>query len=77
VATFTDGNHLAPLSDFTVSIDWGNGNTTPGTVQSTGPGTFTVEGTQTYTTTAAFSITVTIADIDGKMLTLKSHLTVT
>jgi hypothetical protein len=77
VAIFTDGNVQAPLSDFFVTIDWGNGDTTYGNVQSTGPGQFTVAGNETYAAPGAFTITVTIADIDGSVLTLKGHVKVT
>src|SRR6185312_9602372 len=32
VATFTDSDTLTPASDFTTTIDWGDGTTTPGTL---------------------------------------------
>ncbi len=47
VATFADtsGSHVA--SDYTASIDWGDGMTTPGTVSGSGQ-SFTVTGSHTY-----------------------------
>src|SRR5947199_165880 len=52
VATFTDANPTAPLTDFTATIDWGDGTTTPGVItQPGGTGTaFVVSGTHTYAT---------------------------
>ena len=44
VGSFTDGNTSAPLSDFSVTIDWGDGSTSPGTV-SGGGGSYQVSGT--------------------------------
>src|SRR5262249_20026733 len=60
VATFDDGNQSDQASDFTASINWGDGTTTTGVV-SGGTGSFTVsdsvghayadEGSDTITTT--------------------------
>jgi hypothetical protein len=61
VAVFTDANTANVPSDFTATIDWGDGNTTPGTV-SGGGGTFTVSGTHTYATSGAFNVVVTLTD---------------
>jgi hypothetical protein len=69
VATFTDANPFAPLSDFTATIDWGDGPTSPGVV--TGPigGPFTVSGSHTYATLGTHMITVFIFDIGGSTAT--------
>jgi hypothetical protein len=61
VAVFTDANTANVPSDFTATIDWGDGTTTPGTV-SGGGGTFTVSGTHTYATSGVFSVVVTLTD---------------
>jgi PKD repeat protein len=61
VATFTDTDTANVPSDFTATINWGDGNTTAGTVAG-GGGTFTVSGTHTYTSTGTFSVVVTLAD---------------
>jgi hypothetical protein len=47
VATFTDSYSANPPGDFSATIDWGDGNTTSGTV-SGGSGSFTIVGTHTY-----------------------------
>src|SRR5262249_20326732 len=49
VATFTNTNTSNPASDFTVSIDWGDGTTSPGTLIGSN-GDFTVKGSHTYAT---------------------------
>jgi hypothetical protein len=61
VATFTDTDTTNVPSDFTATINWGDGTTTAGTVAG-GGGTFTVSGTHTYAGTGAFSVTVTLTD---------------
>src|SRR5262249_33302952 len=48
VAIFSDANTNAPLSDFTATITWGDGNASAGTVASLGSGNFSVSGTNTY-----------------------------
>jgi hypothetical protein len=61
VATFTDTNTANVAGDFTATIDWGDGDTSPGTV-SGGSGSFTVSGTHTYAASGPFSVTVTLAE---------------
>ena len=48
VATFTDANPNATASDFTATIDWGDGTSTSGTVVAQSGGSFAVDGTHTY-----------------------------
>jgi hypothetical protein len=48
VATFTDSNTSAAAGDFTVTIDWGDGTTSAGTVVADPNGGFDVQGTRTY-----------------------------
>jgi hypothetical protein len=78
VAGFTDGNPLAPLSDFTATVDWGDGSpivNCPGASCSiAGPvgGPFTVTGTHTYHSAGSFTITVVINDQGGSTVTVDS-----
>ena len=65
VASFVDGNPLAPLASFSASISWGDGNTSAGTIQSQGPGNFTVSGTNTYANPGNYPISVAISDVGG------------
>lgn len=61
VATFSDTNTANTASDFTATINWGDGSTTAGVV-SGGSGTFAVSGSHTYTSAGTFPVTVTLTD---------------
>src|SRR5262249_28030290 len=65
VATFFDANTNAPLSDFTATIAWGDGNISGGTVSSLGSGNFSVTGTNTYAQSGTFPVSVQIQDVGG------------
>src|SRR5436190_1864650 len=65
VATFTDANPFAPVTDFTATIDWGDGTTSPGTVSGPTGGPFTVSGSHTYLTGGPHTIKVHIVDDGG------------
>jgi uncharacterized membrane protein len=62
VATLTDNDPAA--STFSVSIDWGDGTTSAGTVApvSGSPGAYVVQGQHTYADEGTFRIRVTAAD---------------
>ncbi len=65
VANFTDANTAAPVSDFTATIDWGDGSAqTGGTVSGSG-GSFKVDGSHTYGGTGPFTVKVHILDEGG------------
>jgi hypothetical protein len=65
VAAFTDTYTGNTANDFTASIDWGDGTTTPGSVTG-GNGSFTVNGMHTYMTAGSFTITTNLnEDGDG------------
>ena len=65
VANLIDANPGGTLSDFTASIDWGDGNSTPiATVSGSGP--FVVSGSHSYGSTGIFTITTTIKDVGGE-----------
>ena len=77
VGTFTDANAAAPASDFTATIDWGNGNPeTDGTVVATGGGGFAVQGNATYAATGSYTLTIHVADDGGSTTTLTGALSV-
>jgi PKD repeat protein len=68
VATLLDTNLEASPSDFTVSINWGDGTpSTGGTVVGPTPlpGTFQVAGSHTYTQPGTYSTTISVTDNSG------------
>src|SRR5207249_2742910 len=65
VATFSDATLSAAASDFSATISWGDGISTPGTVSANGGGSFSVSGGHTYSDEGAFAITVTLTDVGG------------
>ena len=82
VSKFTDGNPTAPLSDFSATIDWGDGSPDSAgqVIQPGGVGTaFFVLGNHTYTqpTTAPYVISVHIKDVGGSSLATTTSATVT
>ena len=71
VASFTDANPAATKSDFTATIDWGDGATTTGSITA-GSGDFSVSGSHTYADEEAQTITVTVKDTGGSTATIQS-----
>jgi len=61
VATFTDSNAANKATDFTATINWGDGTTTTGTVVGSN-GSFLVQGSHTYPDEGSFPVSVTIKD---------------
>jgi hypothetical protein len=79
VATFVDANPVAPLSDITATINWGDSTSSPGTItQPGGIGTgFVVTGTHSYASAGSNTVTVTIVDDGGQTATTSFTVTVT
>jgi hypothetical protein len=50
------------VGNFTASIDWGDGTTTPGVITGSG-GAYAVSGTHTYAGEGTFAVKVTVSDI--------------
>ncbi len=75
LATFTDGNPFANGSDFTATVNFGGpvaaGSSASIQLVSTSATTSTWEvvGSATYTTAGAFTVTVTVTDVDGSSFT--------
>jgi hypothetical protein len=67
VATFRDLNIGADDTDFTATIDWGDGTTSAGTVAAVEgqPGSFTVTGSHTYASAGVYTVVTTINDVGG------------
>jgi len=77
-ASFTDANLSAPTSDFSGTIAWGDGNTTPFTsADVTGSGgSYTVNGSHPYAEEGPYSITVTVNDVGGSSTLITGSTTV-
>jgi PKD domain len=75
VATFSDADTSAVASNFTATIDWGDGSTSPGTVVTSGTG-FAVEGSHTWVSAGTFTVTVMIEDSGGASAQATSSATV-
>ena len=69
VANFTDANPLATMSDFSATIDWGDGSTSAGTIGTGSGNSFTVSGSHTYAQAGSYTATVTIQDQGGSTAT--------
>lgn len=67
VAVFTVPDGVDAASEFSAQIDWGDGNTSSGTIQELSPGLFQVLGSHTYATYDWYTMTVTISQGWGGM----------
>jgi hypothetical protein len=65
IATFIDDDPAGNADDFTASIDWGDGQTSPGFVRAGASGGFEVTGTHTYPVAGNYSTTASIVDTAG------------
>jgi hypothetical protein len=65
-ATFTDADPGGMSSDYTATIEWGDGTESAGAISAgTGPGPYAVSGSHAYGSTGTFAITTTIKDAGG------------
>jgi len=82
VAAFEDANPFATVSDFTATINWGDGHIGAGTVivnpnpDPICPADFLVTGCNTYSEAGAYQVTVTIVDEDGSITSTTQFITV-
>ncbi|TME21175.1 MAG: hypothetical protein E6I68_11800 [Chloroflexi bacterium] len=77
VGSFKDAaGAQAQASDFKATINWGDNTSSTGTVSQTSAGAFSVSGTHTFATTGSKSITATVADEEGQIVTLHATATV-
>jgi hypothetical protein len=75
VATFTDGTGSTPASDFSASIDWGDGSTSAGTVTLAG-GVYNIAGSHTYSAKGTFAVVITLSDLNGVSTTIATTATI-
>ena len=78
LVTFADANPTAPLSDFTATIDWGDGTTTLGTISKPNSlvSDFAVSGTHTFLKPGTYTATVFIQDVGGSTTTATATIVV-
>lgn len=76
VATFSHANGAEPAGDFSATINWGDGSTSPGEVSLSG-GTYSVFGSHAYTAVGVFAINVLIDDLSSGSTTANSTATIT
>ncbi|HVX15776.1 MAG TPA: NF038129 family PEP-CTERM protein [Pirellulales bacterium] len=72
VANFSDANSLGTVSEFSATIDWGDGTSSSGTVSGAN-GSFAVSGAHTYAKAGNDSVTVVVGDVDGQTATAASQ----
>ncbi len=72
VATFTDADPAGTASDYTATINWGDGTTSAGTITSVAGGGFAVTGSHTYANGGAYPTSVAITDVGGATATATS-----
>jgi hypothetical protein len=82
VATFTDPAGAGPVSDYSATINWGDGTSsqpdiTSGVISySTATGVFTVSGAHSYTNVGAYPITVVIENFNAFPVTVSSSASI-
>jgi hypothetical protein len=78
VATFTDADPTpGPSANFSATIDWGDGTSSPGVVTGPDGGPFLVSGSHQYNNLAALAkdiVTVTIRDNGGAVAVVTTNL---
>jgi hypothetical protein len=72
VAFFSLSSLNAQASQFTATIDWGDGVTSAGTITAQGNGLFLVSGTNTYAKSGTYQVTVTVMGQGGATTTIHS-----
>jgi hypothetical protein len=75
-AVFTDPNPLASSSDFTATIDWGDGTQSAGTIIGTPTIGYTVTGIHTYSSSGTLTNKVTIVSKNGSTAVVSGSVTV-
>ncbi|HEY2704993.1 MAG TPA: DUF4214 domain-containing protein [Candidatus Dormibacteraeota bacterium] len=76
VASFIDGDPKGTASQFTVTVDWGDGSQPSAAVVKKGKSGFTVTGSHTYAAHRSWTVTVHIADSGGSQAQTTSTVVV-
>jgi large repetitive protein len=76
VGTFTDANPGATVTDFTGTVDWGDGSPNSAAVFAIGALGFDVSGSHTYAKPGVYNVTTTVLDAGGATTVVKATFTV-
>jgi phosphodiesterase/alkaline phosphatase D-like protein len=78
VAKFTDANPDGKISQYTASINWGDGSSaSAGTIKAAEGGGFLVSGSHTYAAVGTYTTSIAIKDVDGAEATASGSAKVT
>ncbi len=77
VATFKDADPAGMVSDYTATINWGDGLIANGTVSGPVAGVFYVTGSHTFTQPGTYPVSVLIQDMGGASATAVTGFTIT
>jgi hypothetical protein len=77
VASLRDSDPNGRVGDFTATIDWGDSQTSAGTVAADGQGGFNITASHTYANTGSYSLAVSIQDVGGAVAKANGTVTVT
>ena len=72
VATFTDADPTGNVTEFSATINWGDGTNSAGIINANGSGGFDVAGSHTYGIGGSLAVVVTIQDVGGSTATANS-----
>jgi hypothetical protein len=76
VETFVDGSATDPASNFTATINWGDGTSSAGIVTAgSGQGAYVVSGTHTYADELSGFFSVNLTETDGGMVSVFDGMT--
>jgi len=76
VARFTDTNPNAAASDFTATINWGDGTASAGAITADPERGFSVSGAHTYADEGPYTVATSITDVGGSTATASSTATI-
>jgi uncharacterized repeat protein (TIGR01451 family) len=65
VATFTDPDTAATASEYSATVDWGDGSATSAGTIAGSSGSFSVSGAHTYAEEGTYAVTIKIVDADN------------
>ncbi len=74
LASFTDGNPVSVVADYSAVVDWGDGSQSSGTVSGPNGGPYTVSGSHTYAATNTYVVSVTLRGPAGASATAYTTL---